>query len=150
MKQNACMYIPKRYDQSKTYKCPFCDKEAIFQNKQKIPTCKEHKDRQLEDIKCICGSALDMREGKYGIFFTCINCGALNLKKVLEINNSKKMQKNYKIQDQKRNQNSETEKEERVVEKKTTQIKPKTLQEIEQEMRKGNEQIIRSDELDFI
>lgn len=135
------MYIPKRYGQSKTNKCPFCDKEAIFLNKQKIPTCKEHKDRQLENLKCICGSLLDMREGKYGIFFICINCGALNLRKVLEINNIEKMQKNFKIQDQKGNQNGETKK---------TATKPKTLREIEQEMQKGNEQIIRSDELDFI
>ena len=44
-----------------------------------------------------------------------------------------------------------TKKEEQTIERATTTTKPrpKTLQEIEQEMRKGKETTIRSDELDF-
>ncbi len=79
------MYIPKRYGESKISKCPFCGKDAFSQNKQKIPTCKEHKETTFDNVKCLCGSWLDMREGKFGVFFTCINCGAMNIKKVLEI-----------------------------------------------------------------
>lgn len=79
------MYIPKRYGESKVNKCPFCGKDAFTLNSQKVPTCKVHKDTLLENVKCLCGNWLDMREGKFGVFFTCINCGAMNIKKVLEI-----------------------------------------------------------------
>ena len=155
------MYIPKRYGESKTNKCPFCERDAFFQNSQKIPTCKDHKNKTLDNLKCMCGSWLDMREGKYGVFFTCINCGALNIKKVLEMNSIQESTLPYKIQ-RKKSVNETTEKrvetkeenrkeEEHITEKSTSTIKPrpKTLQEIEQEMRKGKEQVVRSDELDF-
>lgn len=127
------MYIPKRYGESKTNKCPFCEKDAFSQNKQKIPTCKEHKETLLQEVKCVCGSWLDMREGKYGIFFTCINCGALNLRKVLEMNN---------VQKQKTEQTANREQK--------LYIRPKTLQEVEQEQKKSKEITISSEELDFI
>lgn len=80
------MYIPKRYGESKTNKCPFCGRDAFLQNSQKIPVCKEHKDMLLKDMKCACGSWLDMRKGKYGVFYTCLSCGSVNMNKALEIN----------------------------------------------------------------
>jgi len=80
------MYIPKRYGQSKIDKCPFCGKQAIAKNSQEVPVCQEHKDSSLKDLKCACGSYLDMKNGKFGVFFTCINCGIVNMKKALEIN----------------------------------------------------------------
>lgn len=149
------MYIPKRYGESKTNKCPFCEKDAFSQNKQKIPTCKEHKDTLLQEVQCVCGSWLDMREGKYGVFFTCINCGALNLRKVLEMNNIQKQKAQgekiatplYKVQirqTERKEQQQPIKKEEKVY------IRPKTLQEVEREMGKGKETVIRSDELDFM
>ena len=79
------MYIPKRYGESKISKCPFCGKDAFSLNSQKIPTCKDHKETTLDNVKCLCGRLLDMREGKFGIFFTCLHCGAMSIKKVLEI-----------------------------------------------------------------
>lgn len=51
-----------------------------------IPVCLAHKKEFLNDMKCICGEELDIRTGKYGVFFTCIRCGNMNLRKVLEIN----------------------------------------------------------------
>lgn len=117
------MFIPKRYGQSKTNKCPFCNRDAFFQNNQKIPTCKEHKNNTLDNLKCVCGSWLDIREGKYGVFFSCINCGALNLRKVVEINSLKENTNIHKLQKKENNT-----KEENVESKEIT---------------------IRSDELDF-
>ncbi len=149
------MYIPKRYGESKTNKCPFCEKDAFSQNKQKIPTCKDHKDVQLQEVKCVCGSWLDMKEGKYGVFFTCINCGALNLRKVLEMNNiqRQKAEKKQTTTIQYKVQTKQTEKKEQeqpIRKEEKVYIRPKTLQEVEREMGKGKETTVRSDELDFI
>lgn len=79
------MYIPKRYGESKSVSCPFCSKPALSKNKQKIPVCQSHVNETLPDIKCTCGSYLDLREGKFGPFFTCINCGAVNFNKGMEM-----------------------------------------------------------------
>ena len=91
------MYIPKKYGHSKIDKCPFCDKHAIVMNSQNVPVCSAHKEELLDDLKCVCGSTLDMMHGKYGIFFSCIKCGNMNLKKVLEFNTIKPKSNNDKI-----------------------------------------------------
>ena len=80
------MFIPKRYGQSRIDKCPFCQKQATAMNKQGIPVCLQHKGEHLDDLKCICGSTLDILNGKFGVFFSCIKCGNMNMKKVLEFN----------------------------------------------------------------
>ena len=80
------MYIPKRYGYSKIDKCPFCQKQATIRNIQKVPVCPEHKEESLDNLKCVCGSPLEVLHGKFGIFFSCIKCGNMNLKKVLEFN----------------------------------------------------------------
>ncbi|MDO8643306.1 MAG: hypothetical protein Q7R76_07090 [Candidatus Woesearchaeota archaeon] len=80
------MYIPKRYGQSKLEKCPFCGRQALIKNKQDVPVCHDHKNYSLNEMKCMCGKTLEMRSGKWGIFFSCLNCGNLNLRKALEIN----------------------------------------------------------------
>ncbi|MBU0756491.1 MAG: hypothetical protein KKF44_00370 [Nanoarchaeota archaeon] len=79
------MYIPKRYGQSKTASCPFCGKPAIARNRQGLNVCTEHKDKELPLIRCVCGSVLEIKAGKYGPYFNCINCGNINLKKGLEM-----------------------------------------------------------------
>ena len=79
------MYIPKRYGESKTVTCPFCSKQALTKNKQKIPVCQTHVNDIIPEIKCVCGSYLELKEGKFGPFFTCINCGAVNFKKGMEM-----------------------------------------------------------------
>ena len=83
------MFIPKKYGQSKIDNCPFCQKQAIMLNKQSVPVCIDHKDDQLDDLKCVCGETLDLLKGKFGVFFKCIKCGNMNLKKVMEFNTIK-------------------------------------------------------------
>lgn len=66
--------------------CPFCGELAISANKQKIPVCKAHKDRELLDLKCACGGWLDLKFSKWGPFFTCMDCGTVSFKKALDMN----------------------------------------------------------------
>lgn len=80
------MYIPKRYGQSKIEQCPFCQRQATAMNRQKVPVCPIHRGEILDDMKCACGSGLEMLHGKFGIFFSCMKCGKMNLRKVLEFN----------------------------------------------------------------
>ena len=83
------MYIPKKYGQSKIDLCPFCGKSATIKNSQDVPVCYSHREEFLEGLKCACGSILELLRGKFGIFFSCIKCGNMNMKKVLEINEVK-------------------------------------------------------------
>jgi predicted RNA-binding Zn-ribbon protein involved in translation (DUF1610 family) len=77
---------PKKvYGQYQQPTCPFCGKLAIQRNSQGLSVCKEHKDEQLKSMKCTCGSWLDLREGKYGPFFVCVNCGCISMRKALEM-----------------------------------------------------------------
>jgi len=88
------MFIPKRYGQSRIDKCPFCGKPAIVINSQNIPVCMPHKEESLGDLKCVCGLALEMLHGKFGVFFSCIKCGNMSLRKILEFNTVKPKMKN--------------------------------------------------------
>jgi len=81
------MYIPKRYGESQANKCPFCADPATTTNGEKVPVCQRHKDKELGLLKCMCGRYLAIMHGKFGVFFNCLNCGNINLKKALEINN---------------------------------------------------------------
>ena len=83
------MYIPKKYGESKVDKCPFCEKSATIMNSQKVPVCAEHKNETLDDLKCVCGETLDILHGKLGAFFSCMKCGNMNMKKMMEINTIK-------------------------------------------------------------
>ena len=58
----------------------------MTKNEQGIPVCPNHKGSRLNDFKCACGDYLDIKEGKYGIFFVCMNCGTINLQKALQFN----------------------------------------------------------------
>ena len=80
------MYIPKKYGQSRVDKCPFCQKQATAMNMQKIPVCPSHKNEMLDNLRCACGSPLETLHGKFGVFFSCMKCGNMNMKKVLEFN----------------------------------------------------------------
>ena len=89
--------IPKRYGESKIDKCPFCSQSAFLTNGQNIPVCKTHHDAELGEMKCICGEVLDLMTGKFGVFFSCMNCGNMNMRKVLEINAVKDVSKQAAI-----------------------------------------------------
>jgi len=88
------MHIPNRYGQSRVDMCPFCQKQATTMNSQKVPVCAAHREERLDDLKCVCGSVLEMLHGKFGVFFSCIKCGNMNLRKVLEFNTVKPKMKN--------------------------------------------------------
>lgn len=75
------MFIPKRYGESKKQDCPFCGKAALAQNMQGVPTCLAHKEQKLADMKCLCGSWLDLRQGDWGPYFNCTKCGNLSFSK---------------------------------------------------------------------
>ncbi|MEK6822829.1 MAG: hypothetical protein AABY13_03290 [Nanoarchaeota archaeon] len=79
------MRLPKRYGESKETKCPFCSKPAMSISVQQVPVCKNHVDTKLPDIRCACGSWLEMREGKWGPFFLCDRCGPVSFKKGIEM-----------------------------------------------------------------
>src|SRR3989344_3706101 len=79
------MYIPKRYGESKIDNCAFCSKQGIVKNKQGLIVCSVHKDSILPEIKCVCGNYLELKTGKFGPYFNCLNCGNINLKKGLEM-----------------------------------------------------------------
>ena len=93
------MRIPKRYGQSRIDKCPFCQKQSTTLNKQGVPVCASHKEEMLDDLKCVCGSTLDMLKGKFGVFFSCMKCGNMNLRKVMEINAIKPKSNSYNNKD---------------------------------------------------
>ncbi|MEK0369477.1 MAG: hypothetical protein QQN62_07745 [Nitrosopumilus sp.] len=80
------MYIPKRYGQSKIDNCLFCGRIATVKNAQDIPVCAKHKNTPLPDLKCSCSSYLDLRNGKFGAYFHCLNCGNINMRKALALN----------------------------------------------------------------
>ena len=77
------MRLPKIYGESKTSQCPFCSKPAMAISCQKVPVCKNHVDAKLPDIRCACGSWLEMKEGKWGPFFVCLRCGPVSFKKAI-------------------------------------------------------------------
>ena len=91
------MRIPKRYGQSKTDTCPFCGKMSVIKNKQGIPVCINHKNKQLEDLKCLCGGWLEIKSGKFGPYFHCMKCGNINFRKGLEMNPGTKKPKEITI-----------------------------------------------------
>jgi hypothetical protein len=81
------MRIPMRYGESRIEHCPFCNKQAIMKNSQDVPVCAIHKDSALPEMKCMCGAYLLMQKGKFGVYFNCLKCGNVSLKKALDINN---------------------------------------------------------------
>jgi hypothetical protein len=80
------MHIPKRYGEYKVERCPFCKKQATTQNSDGVPVCYEHKNSELPELKCACGSFLEMKNGKFGVFFNCITCGNISKNKAYELN----------------------------------------------------------------
>tara|TARA_Y100000310_G_scaffold259945_1_gene268790 strand:+ start:297 stop:668 length:372 start_codon:yes stop_codon:yes gene_type:complete len=123
------MRIPKKYGQSKVNHCPFCGKLSITQSKQGIPVCTNHKEATLNDCKCMCGDYLDLRQGKFGPYFTCMNCGNLNFNKGLELNPNATDQQ--------------------APQPETTETKPKKKKQTQYKFT-PTETVVRSDELDFM
>ena len=87
------MYIPKQYGKSKVETCPFCEEDAFTLNSQRISVCDDHKNALLGDMKCVCGQYVELKQGRYGTYFNCLNCGNINSRKVFEINEVEDKQK---------------------------------------------------------
>ena len=79
------MRIPKRYGQSKEMGCPFCGKQATAKNEQGLEVCRFHTKSIVEEFKCVCGSWLEPKTGKFGRYFLCTNCGPINYNKAMSI-----------------------------------------------------------------
>lgn len=86
------MHIPKRYGQSRIDKCPFCGKQGVTENPQGVPVCPAHKSQNLSELKCLCGSYVDILSGKWGAYAKCMKCGNVNLGRILEMNPQQKPQ----------------------------------------------------------
>lgn len=76
----------KQYGKSKVDRCPFCDRQATLKNDQGVPVCTDHRESAMNELFCYCGKVLELREGKWGIYFLCTNCGIINRKKAFENN----------------------------------------------------------------
>ena len=89
----------KVYGMNQSAKCPFCGSNAYSKNEQNIPTCKDHKDQILEDMKCACGEVLELREGKYGMFYVCEKCGTKSMSKAISITPPKVKEKEKVVEE---------------------------------------------------
>ncbi len=75
----------KTYGEYKEVPCPFCGKRATHKNSQDVEVCPQHTQSVMEEIRCICGSWLEQRSGKFGPYFNCIKCGNINFTKGMEL-----------------------------------------------------------------
>ncbi|MFH1590751.1 MAG: hypothetical protein ABIC95_02375 [archaeon] len=87
------MRIPKRYGESRVDHCVFCDRQSTAKNDQGLAVCITHRHAELAPFRCACGEYLDIRQGKWGAFFLCMNCGPINIRKAREINEVKDISK---------------------------------------------------------
>ena len=79
------MRFKKTYGESKVPYCAFCGKIATLKSDSGIVVCSLHRQSQLQEIKCTCGSWLEQRSGKFGAYFNCSKCGNINFKKGMEM-----------------------------------------------------------------
>ncbi|MBU1112112.1 MAG: hypothetical protein KJ896_05005, partial [Nanoarchaeota archaeon] len=77
--------VPKKYGQYKVSRCSFCGKVATCKNEQGAEVCPAHKKNVVEEIRCKCGSWLELKDGKFGPYFNCLNCGNINFQKGMEM-----------------------------------------------------------------
>ncbi len=78
----------KVYGQSTSSECIFCNTRALLLNAQKFPVCNTHRESLVDTdaLRCTCGGYLDIRNGKFGAFFTCMHCGPRSISKIKELN----------------------------------------------------------------
>lgn len=74
----------KKYGQSKINQCPFCERQATKKNEEGVDVCHKHVDSSLGDLRCVCKALLELRQGQYGAYFHCTNCGNMNMDKGLK------------------------------------------------------------------
>jgi ribosomal protein L37E len=76
----------KVYGQSRNDSCVFCKSNAIYENSQGLPVCKDHKKEVINNQKCICGEYMEVKKSKWGAFYLCKNCGPISLSKYQKSN----------------------------------------------------------------
>lgn len=79
------MRYKKVYGQSKVELCPFCSKQATVQNKEGLLVCPQHRNEEMPTVRCTCGDYLELRSGKFGPYFNCIQCGNISFAKGMEL-----------------------------------------------------------------
>lgn len=89
----------KVYGDYKTSDCPFCGKIATSKNEQGLDVCNQHKEKVMDEIKCVCGSWLESRSGKFGPYYNCITCGNVNFQKAMSMKSMQTKNKNFKTQE---------------------------------------------------
>ena len=132
------MRFQKQYGYSKVDKCPFCGKQSVTKNEQGVPVCPKHSKKELLDLKCVCGSWLDLRIGKFGPYFECMKCGNINFNRGLELN--------PQIMKEEEEQEEANEKEKREL-KEEEQEKSRERKRYDPD---DVETVVRSDEVDFL
>ena len=80
------MYRKKVYGESRTNTCVLCGSLSTVKNAQGLPVCRHHVREEIL-LRCSCSSLLEVKQSRYGVFFTCMHCGTVSLSKGLEINN---------------------------------------------------------------
>jgi len=83
----------KVYGSYRKSSCPYCGADAMSKNEIGLSVCKNHIKTDSLDIKCSCGSWLDVKEGKFGTFFLCENCGPIGMGKAMELKSNMPEQK---------------------------------------------------------
>lgn len=78
----------KVYGSYKRITCPFCERNATQKNQQGLDVCHLHTKQVFDEIKCLCGSWLELRSGKFGPYFNCVKCGNVNYDKAMTIKES--------------------------------------------------------------
>jgi len=76
----------KKYGQYRIATCPFCTNQATVKNKQEVPVCDVHRNESLPDMKCNCGSYVELAVGKWGPYFRCLKCGNVPFNRIMESN----------------------------------------------------------------
>ncbi len=92
----------KVYGSSKQVICPFCTRIATIKNEQGMEVCHTHAKSILPEIKCLCGSWLEQRSGKFGPYFHCMKCGSMNFARGMDIKQMRGDSKPLPIQKEER------------------------------------------------
>ena len=69
---------------------------ATQKNGQGFNVCHRHTKDYLNDVRCVCGALLEVRQGKFGPYFNCLDCGNINFNKAMKIRELTKVTKPLK------------------------------------------------------
>ncbi len=75
----------KIYGANKQETCFLCGSISTALNDEGLPVCVCHR-KEKGNFRCVCKEWLDVKKSKYGVFFTCINCGVISYSKGLKMN----------------------------------------------------------------